>query len=54
MKPGAALVGRRPSDNPVQAKFRELPFHALGWIRGKRKGRSFYDPALPLRVVLSF
>jgi hypothetical protein len=22
--------------------------------KGKKKGRSFYDPALPLRVVLSF
>jgi hypothetical protein len=29
----------RTSENPLKAKFAELPFHALRGIRAKRKGQ---------------
>ncbi len=43
----------RTSENPLEAKFAELPFHALRWIEGKRKGRGCYAPAPLMRLVAS-
>ncbi len=45
--PALARPSPPTSENPLEAKFAECAFHALGCIKGREKGRGCQAPALP-------